>query len=61
MFKIFIGDDAAHPEVAQVAAYSIRKNSSIEVDINFLNLKEIKKKTKESQKKTKFEVKKMNL
>jgi len=43
MFKIFIGDDSRFPEVAQVAAYSIKKHSSVELDINFLNLEKIRK------------------
>lgn len=41
MLRIFIGWDSRFPEPADVLAYSIRKNASIDVEINYLKLDEL--------------------
>jgi hypothetical protein len=42
MFRIFIGWDSRFPEPADVLAYSLRKHSSIPLDIKYLKLNELK-------------------
>jgi hypothetical protein len=42
MFRIFIGWDSRFPEPADVLAYSLRKHSSIPLDIRYLKLTELK-------------------
>ena len=42
MFRIFIGWDSRFPEPAEVLAYSLRKHSSIPLDIRYLKLDELK-------------------
>jgi hypothetical protein len=42
MFRIFIGWDSRFPEPADVLAYSLRKHSSIELDIRYLKLPELR-------------------
>lgn len=40
-FRVFIGWDSRFPEPAEVLAYSIKKRSSIDVDIHYLKLSEL--------------------
>jgi len=42
MFRIFIGWDSRFPEPADVLAYSLRKHSSIPLDIRYLKLDDLK-------------------
>ncbi len=42
MFRIFIGWDFRFPEPADVLANSLRKHSSIELDIRYLKLPELR-------------------
>ncbi|HZZ26849.1 MAG TPA: glycosyltransferase [Pirellulales bacterium] len=42
MFRIFIGWDSRFPEPADVLAYSLRKHSSIPLDIRYLKLPELR-------------------
>ncbi|HEY2882169.1 MAG TPA: glycosyltransferase, partial [Pirellulales bacterium] len=42
MFRIFIGWDSRFPEPADVLAYSLRKHSSIPLDIKYLKLNDLK-------------------
>jgi hypothetical protein len=42
MFRIFLGWDSHYPEPTEVLAYSLRKHSSIPLEINFLKLPELR-------------------
>jgi Glycosyl transferase family 8 len=42
MFRIFIGWDSRFPEPADVLAYSLRKHSSIALDIHYLKLPDLR-------------------
>jgi len=42
MFRVFIGWDSRFPEPADVLAYSLRKHSSIPLDIRYLKLPELR-------------------